>query len=60
MVGMTKYCPLVFFKKLIILKKYINGMSKIHSHINSIVSSLLCERPFYDMLCTKIYFEESN
>ena len=40
-------------------------MSKIHSHISFIFSSLLCGRPFYGMSfgywgCDEIDFEESN
>ena len=47
------------------LIKDIKDMSKIHSHISLIFSSLLCGRPFYGMSfgywgCDEIDFEESN
>ena len=70
-IGVTNYCPPVFLRKflkfLIIIKlnKDIKGMSKIYSHISSIVSSPLCGCPFYGMsfgywYCDEIDFEESN
>ena len=63
MIGMTKYRPPVFFLKkfVILLIKDIKDMSKIHSHISSIFTSLHCGRPFYGVsfgywVCDEIDF----
>ena len=46
LIGVTKYCPPVFLRNFIFILK---DMSKIYSHISSIISSLSRGRPAYGM-----------
>ena len=61
MLNYNKNIVIIIYK----FKYIIKDMSKIYSHISSIVSSPICGCPFYGMpfgywYCDEIDFEESN